>query len=310
MKKISLVLTLVIALVISVTTATTSAFACPPPSTNDSSNITYVDPLERTELLELPYDEYDLLQQYRAEVCMRDNHPATGEYMVPEVELEVYEECGLEFDSENKCVYADDGYGAFIPWYEFPVIFNTGDVKQLCYTDDQGMLCYVMLKRNDWRSVKYMFTDYNIHCDIDSGEILINTNPYFAITYNSEIGSVKVWMHGILIREHDIPTESIYAGLSTNEGYIFRSDNDVYAVRDYGCYCVGGTEGVNRIAQDVKLVIETDYCLGWEECAQPLFLMTDGTVKVFYSGISESGESEFIDLNDLYDITVDGGFWE
>ena len=86
--------------------------------------------------------------------------------------------------------------------------------------------------------------------------------------------------------------------------------NDVYAVRDWGCYAPMVENGVMRIAQDVKLVLETDYCMGWEECSQPLLLMTDGTVKVFFSGISVDGTDGIIDINDLYEIVEDGGYWE
>ena len=57
-------------------------------------------------------------------------------------------------------------------------------------------------------------------------------------------------------------------------------------------------------------MIETDYCMGWEECSQPLLLMTDGTVKVYVSGISVDGTDGIVDINDLQEITNDGGFWE
>ena len=310
MKKISLVFVLVLTLVISFTTTTmATALACPTPTTEESSTKTYIDPLEQSELIELPRDEYDALQRYRLEVRLRDNHPAICGYLIPNVEAEVYEQYGLYIDYENRCVYADEGYAAFMTGYECPVLFNTGDVKQLWYTDDSGSLCIVTLRRDDWRSVKYTFTDYNVHCDMADGERLINSNAYFAVTYNDQTGSVKVWLYGLLIREHEVPVESIYAGLSTNEGYIFRSGTDVYAVRDYGCFNDGGWK-TRRIAQDVKLVIETDYSMGWAECSQPLFLMTDGTVKAFCSGISVDGTDGIIDINDLYEINVDGGYWE
>lgn len=311
MKKISLVFALVLTFVLSFTTATmASALACPQP-TNDSTKTTFVDPIERTELLELPRDELDALEQYRQEVLIRDKHPMAGlGYLVNDVELEVFEMYGLHMDYDERYVYADEGIGAFVPSFECPVIFNTGDVKQLWYTDDAGMLGIVTLRRDDWRSVKYTFTDYNVHCDLIDGEKIINSNSYFAATYNEETGSVKIWMFGLLIREHEVPTESVFAGLSHNEGYIFRSGNDVYAVRDWGCYAPMVENGVMRIAQDVKLVLETDYCMGWEECSQPLMLMTDGTVKVFFSGISVDGTDGIIDINDLYEIVEDGGYWE
>lgn len=312
MKKMSLVFTFVLALVILFSTTTvTNALACPLPINSESSETTYVDLLDRTELLELPRDEQDALDMYRLEVRMRDNHPIMGgEYFVPFVEVEDYEEYGLDYEPEERCVYAEDGYGAFVPWYECPVLFNTGDVKQLWYTDDGGMLCKINLKRNDWRSVKFTFTDYNVHCDLSDGDEIINSNSYFAVTYNETTGSVKIWMFGLLLREHEVPAESIYTGLSTNEGYIFRSGNEVYAVRDYGCYAPEVENGVKLIAQDVKLVIETDYCMGWEECSQPLLLMTDGTVKVYVSGISVDGTDGIVDINDLHEVTKDGGFWE
>ncbi len=313
MKKFSLVFALVLALVFSFTTTTlASAQACPEQPTNES-NVKYIDPLDRKELIELPRDETDAIEQYRWEVRMRDNHPYyIGGYLVPPCELDVYEKYGLVYDYQEKCVYATEGYGAFVPSFDYPVIFNTGDVKQLWYTDSEGMLCMLTLNRDDWKSVKFTYTDINVHCDLDDGnDVIINSNPFFAVTYNQEYGSVKVWLFGLMLREHEIPTESVYAGLSSNEGYIFRSGTDVYAVREYGCYAGGDLNGVEHIAQDVKLVLETDYYMGWEGWSQPLLLMIDGTVKVFYSGVSEFGGSQFIDVNDLYDVTVDGGGqWE
>lgn len=312
MKKIGLVFALVLTFVIAYTTATTAAaLACPQPTNEESSGTTYVDLLDRTELLELPADEQEAIEVYQLEVRMRDNHPYIGGYyFVPFVEVDAYNEYGLDYEPKDRCVFAEDGYGAFVPWYECPVLFTSGDVKQLWYTDDSGMLCKIILKSEDWRSVKFTFTDHNVHCDPTDDDVIINSNSYYAVTYNETTGSVKVWLFGLLIREHEVPTESIYAGLSGNEGYIFRSGNDVYAVRDYGCYAPEVENGVKRIAQDVKLVIETDYCMGWEECSQPLLLMTDGTVKVYVSGISVDGTDGIVDINDLQEITNDGGFWE
>ena len=119
-----LVFTLVLSLVILFSTTTvTNALACPLPINRESSETTYVDLLDRTELLELPRDEQDALDMYRLEVRMRDNHPIMGgEYFVPFVEVENYEEYGLDYEPEERCVYAEDGYGALcygfspMPW--------------------------------------------------------------------------------------------------------------------------------------------------------------------------------------------------
>ena len=52
---------------------------------------------------------------------------------------------------------------------------------------------------------------------------------------NLELLGYNVLTPGKIVHEYDTKYGDIYAGFSENEGFIFSSGTDVYAVSDYGC---------------------------------------------------------------------------
>lgn len=198
----------------------------------------------------------------------------------------------------------DSKTGGLLNCY-FPVIFEGINGIELWYTDSEGTLRAKALEgklTNDrtWN----VFGD--AHHTLEQNETILTNCGYFETVYNSYTGTVSVWEHGVKIREHIIPKQSIYAGFSSNEGYIFRNGSDVYAVRDYRC----GTDTyeVRVIAHNVEFVITADYeADDPTEFSQPLFYMKDGSVKCYCTFYSENG-TPIDDETNLIDIRFEGGF--
>lgn len=197
----------------------------------------------------------------------------------------------------------EKSYGG-VASYEFPVIYQGSNGIELWYTNSNGELWVKAISGRladnlTWRNYG------NIHYPESEDEILAS-NWYYSILYNSQSGEVSIWIYGTLIRKHQIPKNSIYAGKSDNEGYIFRNGTDVYAVRDFGSF----TEeyGVYLIAHDVKFVIVTDYKGdGTEDLSQPLFFMNNGTIKCYCTWYND----EVVPIDDesnLIDVRFEGGF--
>ena len=96
------------------------------------------------------------------------------------------------------------------------------------------------------------------------------------ITYNSESCIAQKWEFGKAVVSTQLPKGAAYCGYSAFEGFIFRSGSDVYSLKDND-----GKPTV--IAHNVKYVIDTEYRCGSDPWSQPLFLMEDGTIKVYIS---------------------------
>ncbi len=215
---------------------------------------------------------HELMRRHELEIT-------TGSFLPDDEEL-FLGRLGYNVLIPGKIVHEYDTKYGSITAFEFPVLFEGENGVELWYTTPNGDLnAKAVVGRlsngRSWRNYG------NIHYrEENEYENVIASTMYYSIVHDSKNGVVSVWEYGKRIRMHFLPEDSIYAGFSENEGFIFRSGTDVYAVRDYGC-CAEKYETC-LIARNVQFVIATNYeGNGSEGLSQPLFLMTDGTVQCY-----------------------------
>lgn len=297
MKKFFRIITLVLAfttLLISANVASAKEID----STNDFSKI-----LTNESFLELSSEE-KMIDSYRKEIHKRMNMSIMGYSFVTYEEQKLLEDNGYDvIIEENMALKYNKRHGTIQRFY-FPVLYKTQNGIEMWYVDYDGEVRvegivgklssgYVWQKRG------------NVHYNSNDDDVLISCT-YYAITYDNSTGCISVWEMGNNLRKHYVPTNSIYAGKSGNEGFIFRNESDVYAVRDYGCYT--HEFGVRVIAHNVEFVISTDYEADDPDTySQPLFLMKDGTVKCYCTFYSDELSRPDDDEN-LIDVRFENGF--
>ena len=131
----------------------------------------------------------------------------------------------------------------------------------------------------------------SIHHEINpENEELMSETVDGLLAYNHSTSSISYWNMQKEIYNVKLPHDTVYAGFSEGEGYIFRSNSDVYSFKD---------KKLKKIATNVKLVVITDY--GWtpDYYSQPLFLMNDNQLKVYCSSIDKNQDY-------LYTVNEDG----
>ena len=303
MKMYVRILTLVLVLAISVLGLTCIANA-EGATESELPSFTAVSEQNDFQFVEVPSDE-DAFDIYRREVNRRHGvELEIGTFLYPE-EIELLEENGFTFLFPGKVVQQYDTRYGSLSEFNYPVVFEGTNGMELWYTRFDGELIAEAItgKLSNGRS----WRNYgNVHHDGIEGKNVLKSCIFYSILYDESTGGISVWEFGRFTREHFVPKDSIYAGHSENEGYIFRNGTDVYAVRDYGC-CADRYESV-LIAQNVKLVLVTDYeGDGSEGLSQPLFLMTDGTIKCYCRWYLENDVPAH-DESNLIDIRFERGF--
>ena len=212
---------------------------------------------------------------------------------------------GFKVDAfnDNHISRYDDKYG--FDTYHMPVIFEGENGIELWYIAGDGELWAIAVEGRLTNDYSWdIFGD--VHYTESSDETVLQDCLFYKTVYNAADGTVSVWEFGAKTREHSVPENSIYAGFSGKEGFIFRSGSDVYAVRDYGCST--RDYGVCVIAHNVEFVIDADYEAGNpDEFSQPLFLMKDGTIKCYCTFYSDEG-TPVDDESNLFDVRFEGGF--
>lgn len=172
--------------------------------------------------------------------------------------------------------------------YFYPVIIN----NFVYYMDANSYLYKYELTKFGYE----VLVDTCIHCNC-LDEITMSESIDGKLTFNSKTSIISLWVMQEKIKSWELPIDSIYAGESSTEGYIFRNNSNVYTfVKNNSdmltCY-------VNKIVSDVELVIITDY--GWTSTyySQPLLKMNNGDIQVYCSSLKKNN-------NNLYSITEDG----
>lgn len=161
--------------------------------------------------------------------------------------------------------------------YYYPVLFREGNQLILWYTTESGSLLFEKIHGYGNLGGNY---GGEVHHDTSENEETISSKTEYTVTYAQETGEVKVWKFGKIAETFTgVPQGSIYCGFSTFEGFIFRNGTDVYSLSAVDTWNADGS--VVCIAHNVKYVIDADYYYGSDPWCQPLFLMTDGSIKCY-----------------------------
>lgn len=304
-KKVKIVSRIIVALIIAILTILTFAMAYEVISRDNvsaSSNNEEIVSKENVivSFMNLPEvsSEEEFTKVYREEVLLRQGK--TGNFMKEE-EISFLKENGYVIHNQEKGFISlyDEVYNVIEEIY-YPVLYKDAENEiHFFYTDKDGELRYLHLKKET--SAEYYG---NIHTDV---EYVISRRPSWAVTYDEVSGEIQVWQFGKVEETYYVPAGSVYAGLSEFEGYIFRSNMDVYALNEVGMYWINGAEpGIEVIAHNVAQVIDADYYLNSDAWCAPLFIMTDGSVKAY---VNWEGEEEAFDsATHLVDIEYEGGY--
>lgn len=258
-----------------------------------------------------PVEEIDIPESFR-------KVPAKEE-MLEAYRNEVKYRCSQEkYFTENEKLYIESlgygtGNGVIREWnalyselyeYYYPVVYKVEDEVLIVYS----VGCLAFESQNySTQSKAYMFAYVHTPEPTEEDEILANKVGYGAI-YNQNTGSVSFWEFGEKTVECSVPKGAVYVGYSDWEGFLFRDGTIVYAVPEY---CLPGSDNQTAtakvIANNVKEVLLANYAAGSDDWSQPLFLMTDGTIKVYCSWYGDS-KAPADDPCHLEDIRYEGGY--
>lgn len=178
----------------------------------------------------------------------------------------------------NRYFTSFNGLYESLSGYYFPVVFRDKEMLVLWYTSESGSLLFKKLHGYGDFGGNY---GGQVHYDGEEEKVISSTVDY-TLTYNQETGEVKYWSFGIA--EHTftgIPKNSLYVGYSEIEGHLFRYDTDVYQLNYKVSAAYTEEVYIACIAHDVEYVIDADYRAASDPWSQPLFLMKDGSIKVY-----------------------------
>lgn len=270
------------------------------------AEVTKNDENEIRNFSKLPAEGKEI-EEYRAEVNRRlkkMSEDENAEFVTEDEEKFIEGEGynipgnGIRADMFNK------SYSEFTTYY-FPIVYQEEDNIQIWCMTDYGEL-YMEAVTGQLYGGRTIHYAGNANYTVTGDEEIVRRLQDLAVVYDKASGNVSFWSLGEKMSEHTVPENSVYAGFSYWEGYIFRSGTDVYAVRDYGIYS-NQESGVYVIARNVKMVIDADFDMGSDDWSQPLFLMTDGSVKGYCTWRGdESAPTD--DESFLYDMLYEGGY--
>lgn len=262
---------------------------------------------EKEEAYNLPKipSEYDIVNVYRKEVKERLNDVENEKKFLSDEEIRVLEENGYDVFNSGTLVLKYSAIYGELEEFVYPVIFKGTNGIEMLYTSANGYLYSdaIVGKTTSGFSSNYYS---EVHCHDTEEEPVIHVEETFAISYVEKTGKVKVWQFDEVVREYTLPENSVYAGKSFWEGYIFRSGTDVYSLIELGCYN-SSVYCLEVIAHNVEKVISADFMMGSDDWSQPLFLMTDGTVKGYCSWYG-GNDKPVDDESHLKELTNEGGY--
>lgn len=264
--------------------ANTSSEAETIPSETVVATETRLVPIEDVEeQLHFPAaPEENVLEEYLQEVIARRE---SGNNFIREDERTFYQTEGYYIrNAEEGYVSSYDEMWDETTNYYFPIVWEVDGISTLFYTSEHG---YVRDEEGNFYG--------SLHGSPE--ETLIAGYPLCAIEYEEETGTINVWAFGECVETHYVPEGAVYAGTSYWEGHLFRAGTDVYAFS-----FSEDQQSVQIIAHGVAMVLDSDYDATSDGWSQPLFLMTDGTVR-FYWSLEEPLDSS----NNLEEIEVEGG---
>lgn len=196
---------------------------------------------------------------------------------------------GLE-DFELKILNREDGNLIYMSGVDridayYPILCKTDDGVQLFYTSPKGEVTVI--------EIEGFTRDYlsSIHNEYMEDKEEIERNQEFNLVYNQETGEIQKWSFGEVKTTYTVPKGAVYVGFSDEEGHLFRSGTDIYSLQG---------EKVVTIAHNVSKVLVSDYYHTSDFWSQPMFQMTDGSIKVYVG---------WVDTQDhLVDPIYEGGY--
>lgn len=226
----------------------------------------------------------------------------------------------IEFlENNGYFIYTDGGYfrlsyfeecDGWTKTYFDPIVYQSDNGFEVWAIDGHGELCSITIEDRgvyafdeemqlyleDTMVCHYEEFYGTIHYTAKEGEEIIESDEYRVISYEPATGMIKHWQYGELIGQAEVPANSAYAGCSGQYGYLFKDSNDVWAVTIV--YKEGNRMLDSKIiAHNVEFVITTEYDVGHYDY-KPLFLMTDGTLKIYniYTNAPADDEAHLIDI--------------
>jgi hypothetical protein len=185
-------------------------------------------------------------------------------------------------------------------------LYEYGPYPIVYQDDEEGIKVYTVLESGLVYTTFWGLGNAHFQGDSETDEIIHSTQDY-ALVMNSAANTVSCWSFGNELCKHDLPHEAVYVGFSDWVGYLFRAGTDVYALYDIGtCNFDKGEDpcGIKLIAENVMYVIDADYYASSDAWSQPLFHMTDGTVKVYCDWVEDPSNLESC----LSGIGYEGGY--
>ena len=300
MKKTLIIVSLVLVIV-----ATLYGCIASRADTNSDTSTPAVE--EKIDLSIFPEVEacHENLDIYREEVSKRLASLGEDDAFISDAEWEAISES--EWFTETK--FRHNAYfTTFSKLYEetsayyYPVVFRDGSQLILWYTTEYGSLHFERIY--GYAGIRSNYGG-EVHYDISDDEEIINQEVEYTLTYTQETGEVKVWKFGTVVDNYSVPKNSVYCGFSYFEGYIFRNGTDVYSLNAIDTHTTDGS--VKCIAHNVQYVIDADYYYGSDPWCQPLFQMTDGSIKCYIGWMSDENVSPD-DPSHLCDLQYEGSW--
>ena len=124
----------------------------------------------------------------------------------------------------------------------------------------------------------YLGSVHTYGIEIPSGFQLLNHSEYSDVYRYGD--NLIQYEKGKIAEEVTLPENAMYAGFG-HEGYLFRVGSDVYTVDLDNWHTAADEVKLEKIASGVKMVLSSDYKMTSDAFSQPLFLMEDGSVKVY-----------------------------
>ena len=202
--------------------------------------------------------------------------PADAEQLLENYRKEVLSrlERGGAFSSDEEEVLMKEMKWEFDE-EEFPVIYTLDGKNVLLYTTWWGNV-----KIEGYGSIG------SAHAEGAGALLWLDQNK--SITYEKELGKITYWTFGTKTEIH-IPSYSSYVGNTYGGCFYFRDPDSktVYRVN---------SKGSSEIAHDVLWVISLEFDENSDSMECPVFLMEDGSIKVFSDAIPGG---KLIDVTDL-----------
>lgn len=221
----------------------------------------------------LPENDLQLLKEYRKEVIRRIE---SEDSFLSEQESEILEE--HEYYGGGRLWYKLENKGTISmnmqSWYA-PIFYkdNNDDIILVLTDLENGMVL--------WRDINDLYYDPsawigNIHKDeTEELDKIYELARNSLIEYDTKNQKINIWAYGELEKNFPLSENAKFVGKGEVGELYFREKSKVYR------FSYEKDWSYTLIADKVKEVVVTNYYFDYKHYCQPLFLMKDGTLKVY-----------------------------